>query len=220
MKVTYTIQVCNESRELFSLINFLIKTIDPDDEINVVADSNNVTDKVESVLEHFKEKINVFKRPFDEFGKNCQFHTEMATGDFVFMIDADETPNEILIKHIKKIIEQSGNEIIYIPRMNIHPDLTEEDRHAFGFKVNESGFVNWPDYQGRIYKKCDHIKWSDEMHTRLEGTKKMCRLEPKIELGLWHIKCMNKQTSRWKFDEDQQKYLINPPGDEFYDNLM
>ena len=34
MKLTYTIQVCNESRELHSLLSFLSKTIDEEDEIN------------------------------------------------------------------------------------------------------------------------------------------------------------------------------------------
>ena len=46
MKITYTVQVCNESRELFSLLNLLTRTIDDEDEINVVADTNNITDKV------------------------------------------------------------------------------------------------------------------------------------------------------------------------------
>ena len=44
MKLTYTVQVCNESRELYSLLNFLSKTVDVVDEVNVVVDSNNVTD--------------------------------------------------------------------------------------------------------------------------------------------------------------------------------
>ena len=33
MKITYSIQVCNESRELYSLVNFLLKVIDEDDNV-------------------------------------------------------------------------------------------------------------------------------------------------------------------------------------------
>ena len=57
MKLTYTIQVCNESRELYSLLNFLSKVIDDEDEVNVVVDSNHTTDKVRCVLEHFMKRI-------------------------------------------------------------------------------------------------------------------------------------------------------------------
>lgn len=147
MRLTYTIQVCNESRELFSLLNFLSKTIDEEDEINVVADSNNVTDKVEHVLDHFKERINVFKRPFDQFHTNAQFHIEKATGDYIFGVDADEMPQEILIKNIKKIIKDSGAEIIAVPRINIHPGATQEFIEKSKFNVNDVGFINWPDFR-------------------------------------------------------------------------
>jgi hypothetical protein len=140
MKLTYTIQVCNESRELFSLLTLLTRIIDDEDEINVVADSNNVTDKVDRVLEHFKDRINVFKRPFDQFHVNAQFHIEKATGEYIFGLDADEMPQESLIKSVKKIIEETKAEIIVVPRINIHPDITEEDVKAFGFVVNDVGY--------------------------------------------------------------------------------
>jgi len=107
MKLTYTIQVCNESRELFSLLNFLQKVIDDEDEVNVVVDIEHATDKVERVLEQFKERINIFKRPFDDFCKNSQFHTDNATGEYIFGLDADEMPQETLIKNVKKIINES-----------------------------------------------------------------------------------------------------------------
>ena len=126
MKLTYTVQVCNESRELYSLLNFLSKTVDDGDEVNVVVDSNNVTDKVERVLEHFKQRITVFKRPFDSFYLNSQFHADQASGDYVFLIDADEMPQELLIKNLKDIIKNAGAEIIAVPRINIHPGATQE----------------------------------------------------------------------------------------------
>ena len=47
MKITYSIQVCNESRELYSLVNFLLKVIDEEDNVHVVVDSLHKTDKVE-----------------------------------------------------------------------------------------------------------------------------------------------------------------------------
>ena len=60
MKLTYSIQVCNESRELFSLLNVLTHLIDTEDYIDVVVDSANTTEKVSLVLEHFKDRITVY----------------------------------------------------------------------------------------------------------------------------------------------------------------
>lgn len=197
MKLTYTIQVCNESRELYSLLNFLGKTIDEEDEINVVADSNNVTEKVERVLEHFKDRINTFRRPFDTFHVNAQFHTEKATGEYIFGIDADEMPKELLIKNVKRIIKDSGAEIIAVPRINIHPGATEEFINKSNFTVNDMGFINWPDFQMRIFKRCDHIKWTEEVHTKLTGTDKVVGIQADPKLALWHIKSIEKQESRW-----------------------
>lgn len=220
MKLTYTIQVCNESRELFSLLGLLSRLIDDEDEINVVADSNNVTDRVELVLEHYKDRINVFKRPFDTFHENAQFHIEKATGDYIFGVDADEMPQEHLIKTVKKIIEDTGAEIIAIPRINIHPDITEEDARTFGFTMNDYRFINWPDYQMRIYKKCDHIHWTEELHTKLTGSDNLIAVKPIPSVALWHIKYIDKQKSRWKID-DTGNYTINGPSKtDMYDTLM
>jgi hypothetical protein len=93
-KFTYSIQVCNESRELYSLLNFLIKVIDKEDNIHVVVDSLHKTDKVDKVIDHFKDKISVFERPFDTFCKNASYHQSIATRDYIFGLDADEMPQE------------------------------------------------------------------------------------------------------------------------------
>jgi hypothetical protein len=104
MRLTYTVQVCNESREIFSLLNFLIRTVDTEDEINVVVDSAHTTDRVSSVLDNFKDRVNVYERPFDNFKANSDFHIQMATGDYIFGMDADEIPQYALVKNVKRII--------------------------------------------------------------------------------------------------------------------
>lgn len=220
LKLTYSIQVCNESRELFSLIGFLIKVKDKTDDINIVVDSNNVTDKVEKVLEFYKDEINVYRRPFDNFHENAAYHIDKATGDYIFGIDADEMPQETLVKNVKNIINNTGAEIIFVPRMNLHPGMTEEFIKEFGFNVNESGFINWPDYQGKIYKKCDYITWSNVLHTKLTGTNKVIGLNPDVKLGIWHIKSIEKQKSRWKKDENGEYNINSPTVDNIYDLLM
>ena len=52
MKITYSIQVCNESRELYSLVNFLLKVIDEDDNVQVI-----VSDSGRGISVEDKEKL-------------------------------------------------------------------------------------------------------------------------------------------------------------------
>lgn len=220
MKLTYTIQVCNESRELFSLLNLLTRIIDDEDEINVIVDSTHTTDKVGIVLDNFRDSVTTFNRPFDSFKKNLDFHKEKATGDYIFNIDADEMPQESLIKIIKKVIEETGAEIIAVPRINIHPDITSEEAKEFGFNINEVGFINWPDFQTRVYKRCDHVYWTDELHTKLTGSDKAVAVKPLPSVALWHIKSMDKQKSRWKKGTSGEYDITAPSTTELYDLLM
>lgn len=228
LKITYSIQVCNESRELFSLLNFLVKTIDYVDNIHVIVDTPHKTEKVQKVLDYFKDKITVFERAFDTFYKNSSYHKEVATGDYVFAIDADEMPQEMLIKTIKQIIATTKGEVIFVPRINIHPGMTQEFLHKCKqFKVNEMGWINWPDFQGRLYKRADHIKWTDEIHTKLHGSDNAIGIQPIPQLALWHIKSMEKQQSRWVENKGSDKgycdggFDITPPSeDNIYDELM
>ena len=219
MKITYSIQVCNESRELYSLLNFLIKVMDKHDNIHVVVDSLHKTDKVDKVIEHFKDKISVFERPFDTFYKNCCYHGEVATGDYTFLIDADEMPQEKLIADLKNIITETEAEIFFIPRINIQPGITQSYIDHYKFNINEAGWINWPDYQGRLYKNCEYITWTDELHTKLTGSEKVHGIVAKPELALWHIKSIEKQESRWQ--DDGEEFTIFPPSKEnLYDMLM
>jgi len=215
MKLTYTIQVCNESKELYSLLNFLSKTIDDEDELNVVVDNERCTERVEGVLEIFKSRINIFKKSFERFGKNDNFHKDMANGEYIFGMDADEMPQESLIKNIKKIIKDTDAEIIAVPRINIHPGSTEEFIKASGFQVNDVGWINWPDYQTRIYKKCEHISWTDELHTKLTGTERVVGIQADPKLALWHIKSVEKQESRWTSGD-----FNKVQGHKYYESLM
>ena len=137
-------------------------------------------------------------------------------------------PQELLIKSIKQVISTTNSEVVFIPRINIHPGITQEFLHTCKqFKVNEMGWINWPDFQGRIYKKADHIKWSDEIHTKLTGTDKAIGLKPTPQLAMWHIKSMEKQQSRWVENKSSDKgyceggFDIAPPSsDNIYDELM
>ena len=93
MKLSYAITVCNESKDLYSLISFLKRVKDEEDEINVLVDTKHVTPQVLRVLDHFKDDIVTCERSFDgDFSAHRNFHTRQCSGDYIFIIDPDEMP--------------------------------------------------------------------------------------------------------------------------------
>jgi hypothetical protein len=130
VNISYAICVCNEDRELKSLVNFLLKVKDEGDEINILVDSKNVTPDVREVLKFYGDKIVVNEREFDgKFSDHRNYHATKCKGDYIFVIDADEMPQEALIVNIKSF----DGDIMYIPRINICPGYTAKwlDSHKF-----------------------------------------------------------------------------------------
>jgi hypothetical protein len=216
MKLSYAICVCNESKDLYSLISFLKKVKDQEDEINVLVDSAHVTPQVRSVLEYFKEDIFQNDRNFDgKFATHRNYHFNLCNGDYIFYIDPDEMPTEVLIKNIKKIIEETKTDLLYIPRVNICAGFTQEWIEKCKFTLNDMGWINWPDTQGRIFKK--GLQMEKELHEGISGAESRISLEQNPNIALWHIKSVEKQDNRW--NEDGTYKL---PGDDenLYDSLM
>ena len=110
MKISYGITVHNEAEELRKLLEVLNKNIDKEDEIVVCVDGND--EKVEAVLGEYlsENKAIVYKRKLDgNFADHKNSVIEKSSGDYIFHIDADEYPNEILLQQLKQILERNGN---------------------------------------------------------------------------------------------------------------
>jgi len=196
MKISYAICVCNEHLELNSLLSFLSRVADNEDEINILVDSGKVTDEVRAVLKKFEKRIVVNERKFcGNFSKHRNYHITKCKGEYIFVLDADEIPQEALIKNIRNF----DSDILYVPRMNIIPGHTEEWCKRMKFSVNEVGWINWPDYQGRYFKNNGKILWSLGLHERLIGSDKVAQLQAIPQLALWHVKSVEKQDKQDAF---------------------
>lgn len=193
MKLSYAICVCSESRELRELLNFLMHVKDDEDEINILVDASKVTDEVRDVLRAYDNLI-INERVFDgDFSEHRNYHATKCSGDYIFAIDADEIPQETLVRNVKSMIQESGADLIFVPRINICPGYTQKwlDKHSF--KVNNMGWINWPDYQGRIYKNTSTLKWTKGVHEVVSGSTNTRGLEANPSLALWHIKSITRQ---------------------------
>ena len=164
MKISYAIPVCNEHVELEKLLDFLEYHIEAEDQVVVQMDSN-ATDEVINVCEKFENRpmseysLNQFSlnKNFAEFKNNLN---KLCSGDWIFQIDADEVPNEYLIKALPYILEANqGIEAYWVPRVNTVAGITDEHIAKWGWRVDDMGWVNFPDWQMRIYKNDENIYW-------------------------------------------------------------
>ena len=201
MKISYAITVCNEEIELQRLVTFLLKHKELQDEIIITYDSNNGSKSTE---EYLKSNIGFSWHSF-EFSDNfsdLKNHTKsMCNGDYIFHLDADEYPHEILMEQLHTVIEMNDVDLIWIPRVNTVEGLTDEWANKWGWRVTEKGWVNYPDYQARVFRNIDEIKWVRPVHEHFSGCKTYAHLPPHEELSLYHPKTIDKQIKQNEFYE-------------------
>ena len=206
MKITYGITVCNEFVEIQRLVEFLLKHKRPQDNIVVLFDQKNGTQEIASWL----TKKNIL--PNFQFWRGLDFNghfadwknklIEYCDGDYIFQIDADEIPHESLINNLPLILESNpDNEVYLVPRVNTVDGLTQQHILKWQWRVNDKGWVNFPDYQWRIYKNNDTIKWKNKVHEVLGGYKTMSYLPSEEEWCLLHPKTIERQEKQNKFYE-------------------
>jgi glycosyltransferase involved in cell wall biosynthesis len=202
MKISYAITVCNELEEITKLVDFLSTKINKDDEIVIQYDSENVTPEVLDYLNIQKMIHNHtivgyhLNKDFASFKNNLKSY---CTGDYIFQIDADEIPNEILIDYLPQLLTDNPVDIIFVPRVNTVEGLTEEHIQKWRWNVNDKGWVNWPDYQTRIYKNTNEITWMNKVHERITGYDTFSNFPSEENWCLYHHKQINRQEKQNEF---------------------
>ena len=84
-------------------------------------------------------------------------------------------------------------EMFYIPRINTVEGLTDEHIKKWRWRVDDKGWVNWPDYQMRVYKNKPEIQWRNKVHEVIEGHTQFSAFPPQEELALYHPKDIKRQ---------------------------
>ena len=203
MKISYAITVCNELKEITELTNFLQSRIEEEDEIIIQYDTNGVTKEVLDFLTIFGEinkqtKIVSFplNKDFATFKNNLK---KNCSGDYIFQIDADEIPTEYLMQNLKTILESNNVDIVFVPRVNTVNGLTEAHIQGWGWRVNEKGWVNFPDYQTRIYKNTTDVEWFGKVHERISGYNTFANFPAEERFSLYHHKQIERQEKQNNF---------------------
>jgi len=202
MKISYAVTVCNEFDEIQKLIPFLLENIREEDEIVVQQDNTEIHDGVHTYLtsEKLKDNIKFIQTPLNKDFANFKNNlTEACTGDYIFQIDADEIPHKSLLHNLPILLESNSVEMLRVPRVNTVDGLTENHITKWGWRVNENGWVNWPDPQWRIYKRTPEIKWKNKVHEIIYGYKTHADLPYQEEWCLYHPKDIGRQEKQNAF---------------------
>ena len=196
MKISYAITVCNEFQEIQRLIHFLVENKRNEDEIVVLFDSTNGTPSVEEFLrsKSINGEFNWFNYSFDGHFANMKNRlTDMCTGDYIFQIDADEMVSKYCLENLSMVLQYNPVDVLLVPRINTVEGLTQEHIKKWGWRVNNNGWVNFPDPQFRIYKNNGKIKWKNKVHEVLEAHTSISQLPHEEPWCLIHKKDIKRQ---------------------------
>ena len=205
MKISYAITVCNELEEVTKLLNVLLKQKRAEDEIVVLFDKGSGTAEVWDRLQELKGESNTifeaktFKKHFADWKNHL---TSLCSGDYIFQIDADEIPHTILLEALPEILKTNpDNEVYLVPRVNTVKGIRTEHVKKWGWRLSNEGWVNWPDYQWRIWKNKPEIKWVNKVHEKLDGFLTYAPLPKAEQYALYHPKTIEKQEKQNAFYE-------------------
>jgi len=179
--ISYAITACNEHVELDRLLSQLSSSIRDEDEIIVQMDIT-ATDEVKAVVNKYK-LMNYFHPLNNDFATFKNNLKSLCTKDYIFQIDADEYLSEELLTYLPAILEDNHSvEMFSIPRINTVEGLTETHIKQWGWRVDERGWVNYPDYQNRIMKNKPEIHWVNKVHEKIVGAMTITSLPPGFDL--------------------------------------
>jgi len=201
MKISYAVTVCNELEEIKCLISFLHQHKRPEDEICILLDKPKASSELLYQLSVYSSegfiilKESIFQGHFADWKNQLM---DLCSGDYIFQIDADEIPNDTLIKNLPIILENNVD-VILVPRVNTVQGITQQHIQHWDWKQNEKGWIQWPDFQWRIYKNNPEIKWKNKLHEVLDGFKTYSNLPEIEEYALYHPKTIEKQEKQNNF---------------------
>ena len=197
--ISYLVTCKNETDSLSELLNRLITLRDSDDEIVILDDYSDNKDTI-SIIEKFKKfnNVKVIQHHLDNnYSEHKNYGKSLCKGDYIFQIDADELPSELLLTSLKELIELNKNiDLFWIPRINDFRGVNHQNAAQWGWRLTsyEDRFiVNFPDLQGRLFRNVDYMRWERRLHEKVEGAKTYVHLPYEYELSLHHNKTIERQ---------------------------
>jgi len=202
--ISYTITVCDEYIELEKLLNYLRISLKDGDEIILQMDSEKATDTVKDISVHYQKQIPSMRiiefplnKDFASFKNNLKSYCK---NEWIFNIDADEIPARFLIDNLHQILLSNEDlDVLIVPRWNVVDGITEEHIQRWRWSFDDFGRINWPDWQMRIYRNKEEIKWVNKVHEKIQGYERYAFLPEDKDYCLFHNKSISRQEKQNDF---------------------
>ena len=203
--ISYCVTVYNEIEEVSRLLP-LLKNVKKDfDELVIIQTFKNDNEKItesyaaiEKICKLYADKYSSFHFQ-NNFAALKNYMTRQASQPYIFNLDADEWMFEHILQELRQEIVSIGIDLVFLPRINTVDGLTKEDIKKWNWTINEKGWVNWPDYQPRIYKNNRQILWAGSVHERLEGYKSSAAVNDDGRVAIIHHKNIDRQRAQNNF---------------------
>ncbi len=130
-----------------------------------------------------------------------------ARTDYTFALDADEAPHFELMKSVKAWLEENGlPHIVCLPRCNVFEGVLPVHCLMYNWTWKD-GMIQWPDFQTRLFRNRQGIKWVSPLHESLKGQRhhRVVYMKQTRENSIIHRKIMAKQI------EDNTRYATEWP---------
>lgn len=214
MNISYLVTCHNEVVELERLLSQLYSAISKTDDEIVILDDFSTNQETIKVLNKAKQfGITVVQHALDgNFGEHKNYGSKRCVKTFVCQLDADEYLSQSLLENMHEIIESNPSVELYrLPRVNIVRNATTDDAKKWGWhitKLPEFGdlpIINWGnvgnggDYQSRIYKNTEKIKWHKPLHETIMGASFVAQLPKEVDYAIIHDKTIERQRNQNEF---------------------
>lgn len=210
MILSYLVTCHNETISLEKLLSKLFKYKKDSHEIVLLDDYSDNPNTIK-IIQKYKNLVKFHQNKLDRnYGAHKNYGIDKCSGDWIFQLDGDEYPTDLLLEHIDDIISGNNhNEVIWLPRLNYFAGVTPQDVATWGWRYDD-GMINFPDYQSRLYRNLSHIRYQRRLHEKVEGFKSYTFIPPQKDYAIVHEKSIEKQRDtnlkyNKLFTEDENK---------------
>jgi glycosyltransferase involved in cell wall biosynthesis len=208
LTLSFAIMTHNERAEFGWLMDTLRPFISDCYEV-VVLDDYSSSEMVEFIKSC---DVNFYQRALNkDFAAQRNYLKDLCRGEYIFVLDPDELPPNNLLKQLPAICAQMkgrGLDACSVPR---YSKVIEGHQpvDARTIPLTNKEILDYPpDAQIRIFRNCPEIFWSDALHERLNGLRRVLRLPNGIDYALLHVKTTSRLKGQGDFYTSVAPYSI------------
>lgn len=204
--ISYCITVYKEKECIKNLLDRISSCKAENEEVVVVQTYRDISEKSEDFFIEIQQLVNSYPGVSyhtyhfqNNFADLKNYLNSFANKSYIFNLDADEDYPSDGFPLIRELLQKQPNyDLFHLPRINTVSGLTDDDIKQWNWRVDEKGWINWPDYQPRLFKNSPQIKWHGGVHEQISGYTNMAALEPISNIAIIHKKDIQRQREQNK----------------------